>query len=396
MSDARTVPPATGRAPGWTSSLAHGAAGIALLHIERARSGTASWDTAHRWAASMTASPVSVHPGTCGLFQGAPAVAFTLHAGQHPAYRTALVTLDRHIGQLTASRLHQAHERIIRGQPPDLREFDLISGLTGIGVYLLCRSTQPQLLRDVLAYLVRLTMPLRHDRHDRRTLPGWWTGNGPGDVPSPQWPAGHGNLGIAHGISGPLALMSLCASHGISVTGLNEAISRICSWTDTWRHGTGTRGWWPGLISAAEQHAGLARQAGPGPPSWCYGTPGIARAQALAGRALDQPARQQLARHALLGCVTDDDQLTQLSHMGLCHGWYGLIHGTQRAAAEADCQQLRTAARNLLIRQECVNARQAPDDGLLDGNAGIALVTHTIARGTPPTTRWDACLLLDG
>jgi hypothetical protein len=33
----------------WPQSLAGGATGIALLHIERARSGRGSWKTAHRW-----------------------------------------------------------------------------------------------------------------------------------------------------------------------------------------------------------------------------------------------------------------------------------------------------------------------------------------------------------
>ena len=78
----------------------------------------------------MTRTPVTAHPDACGLYQGAPAVAFTLHAAGQPAYGTALGTLDGHIATLTRHRLERAHERIDRGQLPALREFDLINGST--------------------------------------------------------------------------------------------------------------------------------------------------------------------------------------------------------------------------------------------------------------------------
>src|SRR5439155_8752570 len=127
-------------------------------------------------------------------------------------------------------------------------------------------------LGEVLSYLVRLTQPVTID--DDTVLPGWWTGNAPNDEPSPDWPGGHGNLGIAHGVAGPLALLSLAARDGIEVAGQREAIERICEWLDHWRTGTGTQAWWPELVSRREHEAGTSTQAGPGRPSWCYGTPG--------------------------------------------------------------------------------------------------------------------------
>src|SRR5439155_18120829 len=152
--------------------------------------------------------------------------------------------------------LRQAHDRMDAGQLPALREYDLIRGLTGIGAYLLHRHSGDDLLRDVLSYLVRLTKPLTVDG-DR--LPGWWTGNAPNDQPSAQWPGGHGNLGMAHGIAGPLALLSIAMRHGITVTGQADAIVRICAWLDQWRVGTETQAWWPGMISATERRSGRVR-----------------------------------------------------------------------------------------------------------------------------------------
>src|SRR5262249_59670842 len=108
------------------------------------------------------------------------------------------------------ARLPRAHQRIEARQRPALAEYDLIRGLTGIGAYLLHRGHDDQ-LRDVLAYLVRLTHPLT--TLDGQTLPGWWTPRAPHDRPSPRWPGGHANLGLAHRITGPLDLLSTPCRH---------------------------------------------------------------------------------------------------------------------------------------------------------------------------------------
>ena len=124
----------------------------------------------------MTRSPINAHPDACGLYRGAPAVAFTLHAAGRPACATALAILDSHITTLTRRRLERAHQRIEYGRLPALAEFDLISGLTGIGVYLLHRYRGGDLLQEVLSYLVRLAEPLKSGGEE---LPGYWT----------RWPA---------------------------------------------------------------------------------------------------------------------------------------------------------------------------------------------------------------
>jgi lantibiotic biosynthesis protein len=127
-------------------------------------------------------------------------------------------------------------------------------------------------LEHVLDYLVRLTEPLRADGE---TLPGWWTGDDPSFTSAPAFAGGHANLGMAHGITGPLTLIALAT---ITVGGQDEAISRICGWLDNWRQDDPTGHWWPQWITRPEQRTQRTTQPGPGRPSWCYGTPGLARA----------------------------------------------------------------------------------------------------------------------
>lgn len=383
-------------APAAGDSLGSGAAGIALLHIERARTATGTWATAHQWVSAATRDAVTAQPNVASLYRGAPAVAYILATAAHPGYAAALDTLDGHIADLIRHRLSLAHERIDGGQPGSVREYDLISGLTGIGAYLLHRGRHRDLLRDVLAYLVRLTEPLQLDGE---TLPGWWSGEQPRDQPAHRWPGGHGNLGLAHGVAGPLALLSIAMRRGVTVDGHREAIARICSWLDRWRTGSGRQVWWPGRITRSEKQAGAVQQRGPQRPSWCYGTPGVARAQQLAALAMDDRRRQRQAEDALVGCANDEHQLAQLHDATLCHGWAGLIQTIRRAAADArDDGPLTAALPHLHFRfeQELEHHGLPDGDGLLEGGAGIRLVQHRASIGRPSATRWDACLLLSG
>ena len=375
-------------------SLADSAPGIALLHIERARTGLADWKPVHHLARAMTREPVQAHPDITTLFQGAPAVAYALHTAGHPAYRTALDTLDRSITDLIHNRLAAAHRRMDEGRLPAASEYDLINGLTGLGAYLLHRHHEHDLLHNVLAYVVRLTAPVRVECG---TLPGWWATGSPDRRQSPRWTDGHAGLGMAHGISGPLALLPAAMRRGVTVTGHGDAIAAICSWLERWRTGEGRHTWWPEVIDGTELRTNTAADAGPHRPSWCYGTPGIARALQLAGIATHNAHRTSIAEQALLGCLTDDRQLAHLTDAGLCHGWAGLIHTARRACTDAtNTSELNTAtsAAARLMRRHLHNHPRPTDEGLLDGRTGVELVTSTEVSPSPSTrTTWDTCLL---
>lgn len=398
-----------------SDSLSDGEAGIALAHIARAQAGTESWASAHQFVRAAASDPITAHPDHAGLFRGAPAIAYTLRTAGLPSYATALVTLDRHTDAIARHRLADAHARIDHRQLPTLREYDLISGLTGIGAYLLRRhddqnsenksvvdhdvADNGELLSEVLDYLVRLTEPIDVNGE---SLPGWWCRHGPADQPADQFRGGHGNLGLAHGIAGPLALLATATLQGIAVTGQRDAMNRILAVLDNLRAGEDRHAWWPELITRNQWNTRRATEADqsrrPHRPSWCYGTPGLARAQQLAGLALDDHRRQRLAEAALAGCVTDQRQLDHLVDASICHGWAGLLHTTWRAALDSgpdsELADLLPGLRSRL-RQFLDRRGEPADPGLLGGTAGIELVQRTQTAG-PCTTGWDACLLLGG
>src|SRR6185437_6755593 len=122
---------------------------------------------------------------------------------------------------------------------------------------------------------------------------------------------------------------------GTEIAGQAAAINAICEFLDRWQQGHDQHAWWPETVSRREYDTDTVRQAGPGRPSWCYGTPGHARAQQLAAKALGDPARAELAEHALTGCLTDPRQLSQLTDTTLCHGWAGTLLTASRVAHDA-------------------------------------------------------------
>ncbi|MGB3441490.1 MAG: lanthionine synthetase C family protein [Actinophytocola sp.] len=359
-------------------SLSGGAAGIALLHIEQASTGAGTWDLANATLSHAVAEGIS-KSDSASLYHGAPALSFVLHgAADRPGLAQARDTVDAGTALITRQRLDAAHARIDRHGRPALGEYDLIGGLTGLGVALR-RSGDHDLLRSVLTYLVRLTEPVDG-------LPGWWCPAGP-ERTRPGPAGGHSNHGIAHGITGPLALLALAHGDDITVDGQIDAMTRICRWLDSWEQNHVSGGsWWPQAVTLADLQRHTSAQPGPRRPSWCYGTPGIARALQLAGRALHDRSRRQRAEAAFTTCLNDPAQLDSLTDRSLCHGTGGLLATARCIAADAVEQVTLTSATQ---RHRDATAPADEPPGFLVGAAGATLATI----GTV-TTSWDACLLL--
>ena len=200
LSEQLATPPLPG--PGLDSwqhqSLSAGAAGIALLHGARAQASHGSLERAHTWLSLATEDGVSAGPGS-GLWFGAPAVAFAITTSAPGQYRSASQALNQAIGDMAKARLEAAYERIDAAARPELSEYDLVRGLTGLGAYLLHCVPEPRLLRQILRYLVRLTEPVPAADAAGLTAPGWWTSGNPSIHASTE--GGHANLGMAHGIA---------------------------------------------------------------------------------------------------------------------------------------------------------------------------------------------------
>ncbi|MFD5652996.1 lanthionine synthetase C family protein [Streptomyces sp. NPDC127039] len=375
--------------------LGGGLAGDALYEMVLARE-HGEWTAAHAAAKAIGSRPVAAHPARANLYRGAPAVAYVLHIAGHPAYARSLAGLDAETVAIVADRLDAAHRRMDGGRPPRLREYDLISGLTGLGAYLLRRG-RDNVLERVLRYLVRLiTEPLTVDGH---RVPGWWAATDPRDaVGNGRFAQGHANFGIAHGVAGPLALLALARRAGHTVDGqddaLAEGVTHLTAWAQPFDNGSIG---WPELLPLDAYRKGPEPGAAPGRPSWCYGTPGIARALQLAAHALHDDVARRLAERTALQAVTDSRQTCQITDASVCHGWAGLLLATDRIASDAVLPDLTRALPALHARLESAVARAETTEaaGLLTGNAGVRLTVHTLNVSHPLDLGWETCLLLN-
>ncbi|TMR87855.1 lanthionine synthetase C family protein, partial [Nonomuraea basaltis] len=335
--------------PPSTQALAEGALGRALLHIERG-----NLSVARPLLAEAVAGGVSTG-SNASLFHGAPPLEFVLgRAGR--ADQTVQAAVDR----VVVARLAAARRRRESARLPTLAEFDLIRGLTGLGALLLARAgSPPRLLHEVLAYLVTLACPAEADA---RVLPGWWSPDSPGHQ---EIPGGHANNGVAHGICGPLALLSLAARRGILAEGQLEAIDAFATWLEEF----GGFYW----ITLGHLLADEPQQAPPLRPSWCYGGLGIARTLQLAALALGDDARRQKAEELGIAALTDPARLGRVTDVSLCHGWAGLLTVVTAIAADSSTPG-RFAEPIWQTRQRLVTGiASLRKPGFLEGRAGAVL-----------------------
>jgi lantibiotic modifying enzyme len=376
-------------------SLAAGPPGIILLFAELARHDRRYRAAADDWLAH-TAHHLTARPGD-GLYHGLPALAFAIRTARADPrhYQQALAVLDEHILRRTCDLIETEHRRRERGiHLVAVKTYDLISGLTGLGTYLLTAGHHTQ-LRDVLACLTVLTELVRVGEH---TVPGWWTL----DVPhphlsdDPRYAAGHLNLGLAHGIAGPLALLALAYSNNIHIERHVDAITAITSTLLDWTIQASSHPRWPPTITR-DQYLHPSQPQPPTRPSWCYGTPGIARALQLASHALNQPTWDHTAQRALHTTLTNPHQLNKISDPSLCHGWSGLLHLTHRitltdqpALLHVDQRLIESLNTGL---STITSTDRMADRGFLEGTCGIALGLHTTICPDVDTITWDRALL---
>jgi class I lanthipeptide synthase len=374
---------------GSAQSLATGTAGTALLEIERALT-TGEWTTAHQLLRQATAVPVS-SADQAGLYYGAPAISFLLHAAQSDGrtrYRATVHTLDGHVERLVHRRVTTATRRTAAGVPPTFAEYDLFYGLTGLAALLLRYRPASDALGRALTYLAALTRP-RPDQ-DGRTLPGWWVAHDPD--PALPTPGGHANLGMAHGAAGILAVLALATARGAEVDGQHAAIEELTELFDRYRCDGADGPWWPQWLTRDHLLGNGPSRPGPARTSWCYGSPGIARARQLAALATADHKRREQAERDLAGSLSPT-HLNTITDPGLCHGAAGIYQTAWRAAQDATGTTL-TGLLPAIAATLTDHADAAQPCGLLTGATGVALALETAQHNTPPHSGWDACLLI--
>ncbi|MDT0322877.1 lanthionine synthetase C family protein [Streptomyces millisiae] len=342
------------------------------------------------------AAPLLTNSPPDGIYRGPGALAASLIIGS--AYLPSTPTrraLDHATAWLAARAQglarHQQRRRAAGHLGTPWGVYDVIKGLAGIGRILLTaiRTRDSVAQQGLDAALTTLTDMI----NTPADLPGWWLPAEehvlpvPGTLPA----SGAATTGMAHGIAGPLALLSLATRAGHTVPGQRTAIRSAAAWLLRWS--TPGPAWPPNISGEALRNvpntAGLAPSPGRR-DAWCYGTPGIATALIHAARALDDDELHHTAHAAMDVLARRSADSWDSTGPGLCHGSAGVLQAAHRTghAELARHAALRTA--RLLLAAESRTA------GYLTGTAGatLALADHHGLLPAPPGAAWDAPLVL--
>ncbi|MBT3164744.1 lanthionine synthetase C family protein [Streptomyces sp. Vc74B-19] len=397
-----------GRAePVWAElTLGSGSPGLALAFAGAARDAARQVPRAHAYLTAGTRAVSGGSVAASGIFKGPGALAFAVLVAHRTTggYVSALERFDAYQRDLVRTVLPPVEDRPL----PTIGQYEVVRGLTGVGRYLLARAeTCEEPLRAVLGHLVRLS--LGAVEHQGARVPRWWALDAPRIGSEAAFPGGHLNLGLSHGVAGPLALMALAWEQGVRVAGQREAMEATADLLETWavadRHGP----FWPGYLSFAEWQRGPAAYDGAAKwPGWCYGAPGVSRALQLAGGALGRTDLSDLARASVERLLVLPRSDWGVNDHALCHGWSGALHQLGRLNEEWQDPRL-TALRDDIaaglvsafdpalpfgLRFTMTKVPFGSDvSGYLDGAAGVALALDSYAvDGTPAD--WDMPLLV--
>ncbi|MFE7119399.1 lanthionine synthetase C family protein [Streptomyces sp. NPDC057654] len=393
-------------------SLADGHAGVGLLFAALAHG---SPEHARMAYAHLSAAVTAVRrPAHEGLYLGLPAVTFAARAAvtQPGEYASLLTKLDEQVALVARKLVDQDAPRIAAGTAgARMTGYDVVAGLSGLGRVLLAAGPAHRDTTElVLSHLVALTHPVTGP--GGRNVPGWWTAD-PILLSEPDGiPGGHFNAGLAHGIPGPLALLSVAYDAGVRVPGQEQAIRDIAEWLLA-RRGTDGTGW-PNIVTLDQE---LAVASGDRPDlgrvraGWCYGTPGVARSLQLASLALAEPEWNRQAVAAVAAACDQPGGERGYDDATLCHGLAGLTTVAALMSREPGGEQLSEYVGKLtatLIQAADpdrpflwpatapIGPTTAHRPGFLDGAAGVALALHFALNPTAPVGAlpWDAALLL--
>ena len=403
------------RKESWSDlSLATGYPGLCLLFGELDRLEPAGgWDLAgHQLLAAVQqavsqngVSAFGLWGGFAGVLMGVRALSRggTRYAGMLASLHAyAAEHLPRHIAGMT--------ERL--GEDLRVTDYDLMGGMAGIARYLLAFRDEPSLrpaLEMALRYLILLSGDKEADGH---RVPMWHVSSEQQFLPSERekYKQGNFNLGLSHGVAGPMGLLALAKAAGVELEGQEAAIRRYADWLHQWMLEDEGGPYWPGILPAEVIRNGWQEAERIGPQeSWCYGTAGLARQFWLAGEALGEARWKQIAVEATLATLRRPADKRGLKAPNFCHGLAGLAHAMQVMYAETGTEAFaeerdRLVAQVLALYDEELPfgvyelqhvdgvLRKQSRAGLLDGLTGTLLVlTSMLAEEAP---EWDAVFLM--
>jgi len=355
-------------------SLASGSAGLAVCrgYLAGTRRDPRAADAARAYLEEAI-NVLATQPLFGSLYSGFTGIAW------------AVELVDRLLGTEGEDRngdIDEALTRLLR-RYPEQAPYDLINGLTGIGVYALARWPRPGAAECLLGVVEQLARRAGQDRHGV----SWWT--------PPSWRGprrdhhlpGRVDLGVAHGIAGVIPFLARVHRLGLAQQTVRPLLDGAVGWLLAHMIDTASGPTVPSFVADGVEP-------GPARSAWCYGDPGVAAALLLAARDAGEPSWAAAATALAVRAANRPPDQTGVLDAGLCHGSAGLAHLFNRMYQITAEPALGDAARFWVERtlETCGTPSAWNGPGLLEGAAGVALAMEAVSTTAEPA--WDQMLLV--
>lgn len=290
--------------------------------------------------------------------------------------------------------------------------YDTIQGLSGILNYMLMNDLNKKYfleqIKEILHYFVKLSNKYNYEGID---IPHWRISAENLFLQEERelFPEGAINLGLSHGIAGPLIVMSKAFNSNIKVPGLREAvlsISELLTANLDTKHNN-----WPSMIdirklSNKNQVFDDSRDA------WCYGRPGVAYSLLKASQALKNSQLLYIACETMKSAI--DSEIGLISPT-FCHGYIGVSYIYKKFYEVTKIKAFNLESKRLMNKtlsfydenlpfgfpnweyntndQNQQEMKMINTIGILDGVTGVLLPILSMLGSKK--TNWDAVFLLD-
>lgn len=225
-------------------------------------------------------------------------------------YEKLLDTLETILLALTKDRLSE----IKRSNIVKEEYFDVIQGVSSVARYLLSKekltSEQRVLVKEILNYLADL---INND-------PTIYAEYMPNEKLRKKFPSGYINLGVAHGILGPLYVLAL-GFKKFDMTQYLLSIEKGLSYYERsfFTNKIGKIIGWNGRVSDAVENEGFRFNS-----SWCYGSLGMARVLYNIAKIIDSRKFREMATDVFTSSI-DYVNSSEILNNAICHGRSGIM-----------------------------------------------------------------------
>lgn len=392
-----------------TTCLSHGIPGICMLHAELdAHFPEEGWDkVGHQYLSILVSEISSKGIQSPSMFSGGAGIGLAtacLSKG-FTQYSKLLHSINEYMHEAVTAKIDEAKNR-----QNHMGDYDVIEGISGIANYLLLYKHEKkmrELLINSLKYLVNISEDIDYQG---RKVPGWLI---PSEChftkeESEYYSNGSFNLGLSHGISGIVAVLSIALMEEVEVSGQRAAIKKMVDFLLQFANKEDNFLFWKGAISFEEYLTG-------GPydrvdfrrDAWCYGNPGICLSMLYAGVALKIP---EYSNVAIKNMLKSAENIPGIFSPTICHGLTGISQILLTANKLADGQyfdkEISILNKQILAfyddayplgfhNYEAFGESDAVPlnfIGLLDGAAGVCLTLLSCELGTK--TEWKRAFLL--